>query len=39
MKFSKEKEESIIQDYLKGYNTVQIAKNGILIILVLEGYY
>lgn len=26
MKFSKEKEESIIQDYLKGYNTVQIAK-------------
>lgn len=26
MKFSKEKEESIISDYLQGYNTVEIAK-------------
>ena len=26
MKFSKEKEESIIKDYLNGENTVQIAK-------------
>lgn len=26
MKFSKEKEESIISDYQKGFNTVEIAK-------------
>lgn len=38
MKFSKEKEESIISDYQKGFNTVEIAKNGILIIQVLEEY-
>lgn len=39
MKFSTEKELSIIEDYKAGLNTVEIAKNGILIILVLEEYY